>query len=280
MRPPRRAVLVAGVAALAGCTGGGHSAPSGSSGDELPRLPSAGGKVITGSFRSRQRRTQVAFRIATPTGHAATGLPVIIGLHGFGGDARTLMDLGFPGRVDDAVRAGAPPFAYVTVDGGRSSYYHRRTDGTDAGAMVLDELLPVLRGMGFATARIALHGFSMGGYGALLLATQRPSLVAAVAVVSPALWDRAADTPAVAFDSAADFAAHDVFTKVAVLQRIPLRIDVGDKDPFRPAVRRFRARFTTAPAGGVEPGGHTEDFVATRYADQFAFLGKHLASQG
>ncbi|GAB3581702.1 hypothetical protein GCM10027579_10240 [Calidifontibacter terrae] len=216
------------------------------------------------------------FRVATPAGHPTTGLPVVVGLHGLGGDARSLMDLGFPGRLNDAVRAGAAPFAYVTVDGGPKSYYHRRSDGSDAGAMVLDELLPVLRQRGLNIRKIGLHGFSMGGYGAMLLATARPSIVAAVAVVAPALWDRYGDTPAVAYDSAADFAAHDLFTRTAVLQRIPLRIDVGDKDPFRPAVRRFRSKFKTSPAGGVESGGHSYDFVADRFADQFAFLGQHL----
>ena len=42
-----------------------------------------------------------------------------------------------------AVAAGLPPFAVVAVDGG-GSYWHKRASGEDAGAMVLDELIPML----------------------------------------------------------------------------------------------------------------------------------------
>jgi low temperature requirement protein LtrA len=43
------------------------------------------------------------------------------------------------------VAADARPWAVVGVDGGDASYWHARADGTDAEAMVLDELLPTLR---------------------------------------------------------------------------------------------------------------------------------------
>ena len=42
-----------------------------------------------------------------------------------------------------AVAAGIPPFAVVAVDGG-GSYWHKRASGEDSGAMVLDELIPML----------------------------------------------------------------------------------------------------------------------------------------
>ena len=87
-----------------------------------------------------------------------------------------------------AVAAGLPPFAVVAVDGG-GSYWHKRASGEDSGAMVLDELIPMLGSQGLDTSRVAFLGWSMGGYGALLLGARLgPARTAAICAVSPALW--------------------------------------------------------------------------------------------
>ena len=67
-------------------------------------------------------------------------------------------------------------------------------DGTDGGAMILDEFLPMLANdprLNLSTDRIGLFGWSMGGYGALRLASMLGApRVAAVAVSSPAMLTR------------------------------------------------------------------------------------------
>ncbi|MBV9098912.1 MAG: esterase, partial [Frankiaceae bacterium] len=68
------------------------------------------------------------------------------------------------------------------------TYWHRRSDGDDPQLMLLTEFIPLLASRGLRTDRLGLAGWSMGGYGALLLAERiGPSRCAAVAVDSPAL---------------------------------------------------------------------------------------------
>jgi hypothetical protein len=68
-----------------------------------------------------------------------------------------------PGRT---FACGAP-FVIAAADGGRG-YWHPH-DGDDAGAMVLDEFLPLFQEQGREwTSRVGWLGWSMGGYGALL----------------------------------------------------------------------------------------------------------------
>ncbi len=57
---------------------------------------------------------------------------------------------------------------WSAVDGG-NGWWHRRADGEDSGSMVLNEFLPMLANKGLDTRRVSFIGWSMGGYGALLL---------------------------------------------------------------------------------------------------------------
>ena len=124
--------------------------------------------LITGSFVSAARGgVTTNFAVARPPGQSEALRPVIA-LHGKGSDAAAVMAGGVEQGLAQAVNAGLPPFAVVAVDGG-GSYWHRRTSGEDAGAMVLGELLPMLGEQGLDTSRVGFLGWSMGGYGALLL---------------------------------------------------------------------------------------------------------------
>src|SRR3954447_10669133 len=109
-------------------------------------------------------------------------------LHGLGGDHTTAVDeLGIDRFLVAAVDAGVRPFAVATADGG-TTYWHPRPNGEDAGAMVVDELLPLLAAHGLDTTRLAFQSWSMGGYGALRLAGVVGSgRVRAVAALSAAL---------------------------------------------------------------------------------------------
>jgi hypothetical protein len=68
----------------------------------------------------------------------------VIALHGRNGNAAGVMDMGVHDGLAQAVKVGWPPFAVVSVDGGANDYWHRRASGSDAGAMVINELLPLL----------------------------------------------------------------------------------------------------------------------------------------
>ena len=192
--------------------------------------------MVTGSFVSAARGgVPTNWAIARPPGQTEPLRPVIA-LHGKGSDAATVMAGGVEQGLAQAVAAGLPPFAVVAVDGG-GSYWHKRASGEDSGAMVLDELIPMLASQDLDTSRVAFLGARLG-----------PARTAAISAVSPALWMSSGGTAPGAFDGAEDFAANSVFGLPA-LASIPIRIDIGTSDPFYSATQTFIGQLPHPPAG-------------------------------
>jgi S-formylglutathione hydrolase FrmB len=233
---------------------------------------------VAGTFASAKMNRAIGWAIGYPAGSTqGDALPVLLVLHGRGGNHREVLGSHALGSfLSAAVRSGTPPYAVVAVDGGDHSYWHQRASGVDPPAMIADELFPVLAGRGLRTDRFAVGGWSMGGYGALLLAERLgPSRIAAVAVDSPALWTRAGDSAAGAFDGRADFLAHDVLADHQHLAGIPVRVACGTSDPFVPGVRALlRSRPQTEH--DLSPGGHNLAFWQHAAPRQLAFVGTHL----
>ena len=232
----------------------------------------------SGSFRSEHRAgAATGWSLAWPKGHAGEKLPVVITMHGRGGSHRTTFSkLRMAQALDRVVAGGAPAFAVASVDGGDHSYWHRRTDGTDAGAMVREEFVPLLAEQGVDTNRLGLYGWSMGGYGAMLLAGRDQLSTKAVAVSSPALFTSGGSTAAGAFDSAEDFDRNDVFGHPDWLRSVDLRIDCGEQDPFYPATHHFVDQLTPRPAGGFVRGAHDDAYWRQVLPGQLTFLGQRL----
>lgn len=299
-RPSRRAVLL-GTAGLgaAGVVGAGVGVEQGvlpgrgvvrrSLGLDGPagRVPRVRpGRLVSGSFVSvarggRRTGWSVAYPPDVP-GRRPVGddLPVLVVLHGLGGDHRTAFGdhLGLDRFLADGVRRGLRPFAIASVDGGRT-YWHRRPDGEDAGAMVTDELVPLLARRGLRTDRVALLGWSMGGYAALrlggLLTARR---CAAVAAESPALWVHGADASASGFRDAEEYAAYSVMGRQDRLDGVPVRVDCGDGDPFRDATGTYVAGFPAGhrPVVRFAPGAHDMDYWRRVAPAQLRFVARHL----
>jgi S-formylglutathione hydrolase FrmB len=136
----------------------------------------------------------------------------------------------------------------LLLDGGADSYWHNRADGRWA-SMVLREAIPA----GTArthVGRVAIGGISMGGYGALLLAS-RDRGFCAVGAQSPALWPSPGETAPGAFDDAEDYDRNDVFK---LRSPHPLWIDLGASDPFRTATLAYARR--AGVRAHIRPGGH------------------------
>jgi dienelactone hydrolase len=245
--------------------------------DGVPDL--ATGAMVSGSFVSAKRGgARVGWSIAYPPGHDHARLPVLIVLHGRGGNH----DQAFGGSLHlhrflaEATKGGTPPYAIAAPDGGDHEYWHPRA-GTDPAGMVVDEFLPRLADRGLDTRRIGLLGWSMGGYGALYLATVlRERRVAVTVAESPAIWHHGYQSVEGSFDDAADFDAHAVLGRQARLRGIPLRIDCGADDGFAPTVRDLRAEIVPTPAGGIAPGGHNSDYWRSQAPAQLTFVGNHL----
>jgi S-formylglutathione hydrolase FrmB len=236
------------------------------------------GRVISGSFISQRRLgVRCGWSIGYPPG-SQRNLPVLVVLHGKGGNHASAFgnDLGLQYYLAQQIAAGKRPFAIASVDGG-DSYWHHRRSGEDAGAMVTDELLPILQDQGLNTSRIGLLGWSMGGYGALLLAGRLGADRVSVCVAeSPALWLRPGDTAPGAFDDPVDYQANTVFGQQSRLNRIAVRLDCGQGDGFLPAAQHYLRGFAHRPAGGFQPGGHTLGYWRRMAPDQLAFVADQL----
>jgi S-formylglutathione hydrolase FrmB len=169
-----------------------------------------------------------------------------------------------------------PSFAIATVDGG-TTYWHRRPSGEDAGAMVLDELLPRLTAQGLDTGRLAFQGWSMGGYGALRLAAlESASRVRAVAALSPALWADPGDASSDGFADAAEYEQYSVMGRQSDLDGIAVRVDCGREDPFYPADRAYVDGFDRPVTSTFEAGAHNPAYWTRMVPAQLAFVGRRL----
>lgn len=243
------------------------------------------GQALSGTFYSHARRTTVGWTISYPPGHRpGDRLPLVLALHGFGGNHAYPIGPLTPVRLLGA-RLGhdekpLPAMAIAAVDGG-NGYWHAHP-GDDPMQMLLTEFLPMCRQRGLGVGpghKIGLTGESMGGYGDLLLAEQHPGLVAAVAAISPAVWTTYADSQNAnpdAFTSESDFADHDVITHASSLHGIPVRIASGRDDPFHPYLESLQQALPAAE-WHFPPGVHDGEFFGSQALPSLAFLGKYLA---
>jgi enterochelin esterase-like enzyme len=281
----------AGVAAVA-VAGGGYAiwqspspgASPGSTGRSSARLREP--SVTNRAFRSKILGASVGYSLAVPAGHRlGDELPVVFMLPGRGGTAAGCMaGTRMPTFVADAIRSGdVPPFALAAVDGGES-YWHPRTSGEDRMSMLMQEFVPMCADrwmLGETRAGRAIMGWSMGGYGAILMAERYPQDFRAVAAASPAIWtsyDAMMLGPGDAFDSAVQFATYDVIVHADALAPTAVRVDCGLQDGFYPYVHAFVRSLPSPPAGVFIAGGHDGAFWLKVGPGQARFLGSQFAA--
>ncbi|MEU5851091.1 alpha/beta hydrolase [Saccharopolyspora shandongensis] len=274
----RRSVLASGVAGLAalsiGLTADLDTRPAAQFVDES--------NVLIEQVYSQARNCPVHLVTMFPKGVAREGLPVCLMLHGRFGDARKSAG-GLPTWLSDSVAARRiPPFAFLAVDGGGNSYWHR-WPGDDPMSMLLDEVprwLAERRLGGPSGQPFAAAGISMGGFGALLYARRRREQgnpLSAAAVVSPALitsWREMSKRRA--FANEAEWAAMDPLRHVDELGDVPLGVWCGTDDRFIEGTRRFIG--TARPEyASTTPGGHNSRYYRKALPEVVDFVGGQLA---
>jgi len=242
-------------------------------------FPFGVGPTISGTFFSSKRDRLVDYSIGYPPHHQpGSELPLVVMLHGFGGNHASALTGLTPAQ---AVALGqSAPMALVTVDGGNG--YWNPHPGDDPMGMLVDELIPLCqrRGLGRPPRRIGAMGISMGGYGALLLAEKHPTLVSAVAAISPAIWtsyQQARAANAGAYASAAAFEANDAVTQAGSLARVPVRVAAGYGDPFYPGVRALAGALPPGSVVDFGKGCHDGSFFAAQEPASLQFLARNLA---
>jgi hypothetical protein len=260
-------------------------------GCNVDAVPASGtvGDVTTGQFMSSARHREVGWSLALPPGRGGpAGLPVALVLHGRGEDHSSgFAELKLHQFLAAYVRAGGTPFALAAIDGG-DRYWHPRSDGDNPLAMITQEFLPMLGKLGMRTDAVGVLGWSMGGYGALLLAreahrgalagpdTQRTT-VAAAAASSPALFASYRASASGAFDNATDFANYGDLASEPDVGATPLYVSCGADDAFTQETKRYRAHASPTPAGDISTGCHTDGYWRSVAAAQIGFIGSHLA---
>jgi S-formylglutathione hydrolase FrmB len=253
-RISRRALVIGGAALIGATAVGVELAPDsirrklGLESSPDHHVPRLGARVRSSSFESAAMRGPVRYAVAVP----ADPRGVVVCLHCKGAGFRFAFDAL---HVHDVVAAEGVPLAVVGVSGGPDSYWHKRASGIDPHSMVIDELLPMLK-RDLGPLPLAVMGWSMGGYGALLFAERHPDLFAAAVAVSPALFRSPGATSPGAFDDAADYRRNDVLAGVSALEPLTVRVDCGLGDPFLPAVRAFAARLPHPNPGAFGHGYH------------------------
>ncbi|RZU76307.1 S-formylglutathione hydrolase FrmB [Micromonospora kangleipakensis] len=235
---------------------------------------------VTGTFRSAARRREVAFTISYPPGYApGADLPVCLALHGYAADAGTAVTAArYPEFLAGALPDGVAPFALAAPDGG-NGYWHPHADDDPLG-MLVGEFLPLLAARGLRTDRVAVAGWSMGGYGALLAALTHRDRFRAVVATSPAIfhsYDDARGVNAGAFDSADEWARYDVTARAREFTGLPVRIAIGAADPFAPAVRTLRDRLPDPGVVTIGTGCHDNDYWASVAPEQVRAISAALA---
>jgi S-formylglutathione hydrolase FrmB len=231
------------------------------SGPDKP-IPDAGATVRYDVIASNAMGRIVGYGVSVPTGDVDA---VLICLHGRGGTHRDpFVDIG----IHQFVAAAGLHWVVAAVDGAES-FWHRRADGTDAGRLVVDELLPLVSPHERPVPRLII-GWSMGGYGALLLGEQHPEVFTGVAASGPSIWRAVGEATAGAFDDADDFARNDVLALAPALAN-KVRVDCGEDDPFADASREFLRRVPGA-GGGISPGFHESPTWRSVVPAQLDFL--------
>jgi S-formylglutathione hydrolase FrmB len=171
--------------------------------------------------------------VVVPSGDTE-GRPLLVLLHGRSSSPDSMAKK----SVADAIRKlGSRAPVVVFANGGNHSYYHDRADGR-WGSYILEEVIPTaIRKYKLDGRRVAIGGFSMGGFGALDLARFRR--FCAVGGHSAAMWRTGGETPQGAFDDAEDFEQNDIIEAAAanphLYGRARIWIDIGTDDPFRRA---------------------------------------------
>src|SRR6476660_1163355 len=156
----------------------------------------------------------------------------------------------------------------VMLNGGDHSFWHNRNSGKWA-SMVLDTAIPDAQRRFHTSGKVGIGGISMGGYGALHIASLRPSEFCGVGAHSAALWRRSGAAARGAFDNAIDYRANNVFRAIGKLKKTDVWMDVGNGDPFRAADSELARKLSVILH--VYPGGHDSAYWNARMPIYFAF---------
>jgi S-formylglutathione hydrolase FrmB len=239
-----------------------------------------GARVLRFTIASRFVHRSLPVVAVMPAGAGSRSRPLLVFLHGRGGDQNSELD---DTMFAALARLGRHAPDIVFPYGGPDSYWHDRADGAWGDYVLREVIGQAIRRLHADPRRVAIGGISMGGFGALNLARLHEHRFCAVGGHSAALWAGGGETAAGAFDDAEDFARNDVIGSARL--RDPYRglavwIDVGTEDPFRAADTRLAdelRRDGQRLQFHVWPGGHDGSYWSAHWDSYLRFYAGALA---
>ena len=232
-----------------------------------------------GTFRSSALKTEVGYNVCLPPEYNAQPkqrFPVIYYLHGYEGNESSY--LAYAEYWRDACKRFGPSIL-VFVNGGETSFFCDSPDGSVPGEkLVVKELIPHIdekfRTIATRDGR-SLHGYSMGGFGALKLAFKFPDQFGSAVAYGATLSDAASfkkHLPKVYAQmfggDAKRFAESDPFVLAerngaALREHQAVMLIVGSKDEFLERNRALRQKLQELKITGgyeeVRGAGHDKD---------------------
>ncbi len=248
-----------------------------------PTLPSY---VEKHTFQSTSLDRAMPYYIYLPPNYAtatATRYPVLYMLHGMQGTYNEWLDYGLLGRARDMMVAGQiAPFVIVVPQGDQSYWVDHADGGPLWGNYVVDDLVHEVdshfRTLAAPQSR-AVGGLSMGGYGALTLAITHPDMFGVVGADSPSLHGQAGAPPFLG--TGAVFNQHDPTylykTQAATARTLTIYMDVGQQDPWLPAIDAFHQMLTAQNIPHewhLFPGDHGGEYWSTHVIDYLQFYSR------
>lgn len=207
------------------------------------------------AYRSAVDNTLQPYRVFVPTSYdASKTTPLVVALHGMGGDENSMFD-GYGGTLKrEAEREG---FLVVCPKGRESASMYRGSAEQD----VLDVMAQVERDYKVDPKRVYLMGHSMGGYGTWSVAIAHPDLFAALGPISGG-----GDVNGMAkIKSIPEYVVHGDNDKTVNVSQSRRMVEAGKKDG--------------APITYVEvPGGSHVSVAEPNFAPMLEFFAKQKRS--
>jgi predicted esterase len=206
------------------------------------------------AYRSNVDQTLQPYRLLIPETYNGKPTPLIVALHGMGGDENSMFDA-YSNAFKPAVERGG--FIAVCPKGRGTASMYRGSAEQD----VMDVLAEARRDYNVDPSRIYLMGHSMGGYGTWSVAIDHPGIWAALGPIS------GGGDPA----------------GMAMIAQIPEYVVHGDNDPTVP-VAQSRMMVDAGKKAGANivyievPGGNHMNVVAPQFAPMLEFFAKQKKS--
>lgn len=268
---------------LAGCSQLGVTGATTPSPSASKIVVTGPGPVVRGTLASKTIGGNRKWIIYYPPGSKpGDSVAVAIIMHGLGDGLGNVENKVYQLALADFVAAGGTGFAVAAIEGG--SYFWQKTGTRDGGALIASEFLTLLTSRGLDTTRLALAGWSMGGWGALRLACDElHGKLRAIAPMSTPCYPSWGAVPDKTWMSKAEFNRNNFYNRTQRLTGLPIYLACGTKDDFYPGNVAFAAKLkrtsgVTDVTTSFRTGIHDQAFWLSQTSHVINFLGPWLTT--